>query len=246
MHQISQIANRMIFVNCNVHYFYSHISIRQGHWELKEEEWRHIKALRIRNGEQVVITDGKGGALLARFELHNKVPQLIELKDLSETEAPKGLIVALPVTQDVGRIEWLIEKAVELGVEQIQLIQTDWTESAKYSLERLNKIAVAAMKQSQRLWLPPVLETIPLNRFIELHTDRKIYFAHCHEGVKQSWKEVDCTLPCCLLIGPEGDFSQTEVQALMEANAIPVGLGGYRLRTETAALAAVAHFYLAR
>jgi 16S rRNA (uracil1498-N3)-methyltransferase len=246
MHQNYQFANRLIFVNCHVHYFYSHISIVQGNWELKEEEWRHIKALRIRTGEQVVITDGKGGAFVGRFELNNKVPQIIWERDISNMDQPCGLIVAIPVTQDVDRLEWFIEKAVELGVEKVQLIQTEWSESGKYSLDRLRKIAIAAMKQSQRIWLPVIEDCIDLTKWMENDPARPVYFAHCHEGDKKKWSEINVEIPAYLLIGPEGDFSAAEIQALHSMKATPISLGAFRLRTETAALAAVAHYYLAK
>lgn len=246
MHQNYQFANRLIFVNCHVHYFYSHISIGQGNWELREEEWRHIKALRIRTGEQLVVTDGKGGAFAGRFELNNKVPSIIWERDLSNPDQPFGLIVAIPITQDVDRLEWFVEKAVELGVEKIQLIHTEWSEPGKYSLERLKKIAIAAMKQSQRIWLPEVEDSIDLKKWMERDSTRPVYFAHCQEGKKIRWSETNVQNPACLMIGPEGDFSPTEVQMLLSMKAIPVSLGAYRLRTETAALAAVAHYYLAR
>jgi len=229
-----------------VHYFYSSISVSHGQWELTEEEWRHIKALRIKEGEHIMLTDGMGGRCETIFHLSNKIPSLELFKVFPMLDSPCGLTVAIPVTQDLDRLEWFIEKAVELGVCGVQLIQTEWSLSVKYSMERLRKIAVAAMKQSQRAWLPAMDDQIHWQTFLEKHRKAVLYFAHCHRGEKKNWSSISKSENDILLIGPEGDFSPKEVEQLLCEKAIPVSLGTYRLRTETAALAAVAHYYLSQ
>jgi len=225
-----------------VHYFYSSISVQNGHWELAEEEWRHIKALRIKEGEHIILTDGIGGRCEAIFHLSNKIPSLESFQVFPMMESPKGLTVGIPITQDTDRLEWFIETAGELGVAGVQLIQTEWSVPVKYSLDRLRKIAIAAMKQSQRAWLPGIHDQINCQRLLELYPTASIYFAHCHGGEKKKWSAISKSEEDVLLIGPEGDFSPKEVEQLLSQNATPVSLGAYRLRTETAALAAVAHY----
>jgi 16S rRNA (uracil1498-N3)-methyltransferase len=246
MHQIYQSGNLLLFVNCSVHYFYSNISVQEGLWQLMEEEWRHIKALRVKPGEHVVLTDGEGGRCVMSFQLNNKIPSLDLLQVLPFENSPKSLTVGIPMTQDVDRIEWLIEKAVELGVLKIQLIQTEWSIPVKFSMDRLRKIAVSAMKQSQRSWLAKIGEIMPLDIFVQQNQNAKVYFAHCYQEQKQDWSLVQSSNHDILLIGPEGDFSEKEVKYLLSQNATPISLGSFRLRTETAALAAVAQYYFSK
>ena len=229
-----------------MHYFYSNISVQEGLWQLMEEEWRHIKALRIKPGEHVVLTDGQGGRCVMSFQLNNKIPSLDLVQVLPFENSPKSLTVGIPMTQDVDRIEWLIEKAVELGVLKIQLIQTEWSKPVKFSIDRLRKIAVSAMKQSQRSWLPKIGEIMPLDIFVQQNQIAQIYFAHCYQEQKQDWSLVQSSNHDILLIGPEGDFSEKEVKYLLSQNATPISLGRFRLRTETAALAAVAQYYFSK
>jgi 16S rRNA (uracil1498-N3)-methyltransferase len=161
-------------------------------------------------------------------------------------ESLKGLTVGIPVTQDTDRLEWFIEKAIEMGVIAVQLIQTEWSVPVKFSIDRLRKIAIAAMKQSQRAWLPEIQDQINCQSLLELYPTASIYFAHCQRGEKKEWCAISKTAKDVLLIGPEGDFSPKEVELLLSQNATAVSLGAYRLRTETAALAAVAHYYLSK
>lgn len=229
-----------------MHYFYSSISVQNGHWELAEEEWRHIKALRIKEGEHIMLTDGIGGRCEAIFHLSNKIPSLESFHVFPMMESLKGLTVGIPVTQDTDRLEWFIEKSVELGVAGVQLIQTEWSVPVKYSLHRLRKIAIAAMKQSQRAWLPEIQDQINCQRLLELYPTASIYFAHCQGGDKKEWNAISKSEEDILLIGPEGDFSPKEVEQLLCHKATPVSLGLYRLRTETAALAAIAYYNLSK
>ena len=244
MHQNYQFNNRASFVNCHVHYFYSSNVLTTSSFFLSEDEWRHIKALRIRSGEKVVITDGQGGHMVAEFQLLDKVPQLHPQKLDFRPKESRGLNVGIPVTQDVDRVEWFIEKSIELGIHVIHLLKTHNTIPVKFSMERFQKIAISAMKQSQRNWLPKIEQVQDWRSLVNQYPKNNVFYAHCYQGEKRKWSEVlSIHESPLLLIGPEGDFTREEVDELNLLQATPVSLGKFRLRTETAALMAVAKFY---
>jgi 16S rRNA (uracil1498-N3)-methyltransferase len=207
---------------------------------LPEEEAIHaLKVLRLKKGEQIDITDGKGFLYKALItEIIGKKCQF-EILDFKEQEPLwKGKIeVAVAPTKNLERIEWFVEKAVEIGIDNITFLSCRYSERKEIKLERIKKIAISAMKQSLKARLPEISNLIDYKTFINTSFDGRKYIAHCYEGNKNLLqKEYKKEGNVRVLIGPEGDFSEEEVSLAVDRGYIPVSLCESRLRTETAAL----------
>jgi 16S rRNA (uracil1498-N3)-methyltransferase len=143
-------------------------------------------------------------------------------------------------TKNLDRMEWFVEKAVEIGVERITFLRCARSERRELKLERLEKIAISALKQSGQTWLPQLDELTDFAAFVATVSPETTFIAHLEEGERTALAQVAGAGPgCCVLIGPEGDFTPGEIALALEKGIRPVTLGASRLRTETAALAAV-------
>lgn len=208
--------------------------------ELGEEEARHCaRVLRLKPGELIGITDGKGIFCTARLlTLDTRhVTVTIVQRDLVP-ERSFRLHMAVAPTKNIDRFEWFLEKATECGIEEITPLICAQSERKVIKPERLNKIIVAAMKQSQRAWLPKLNDAVKLKDFVKNYSsDNQSFIAHCDEGDKNPLR--DAYKPgkdVMIMIGPEGDFSPEEVQLARSKGIQAISLGQNRLRTETAAL----------
>lgn len=210
--------------------------------ELPEEESQHcVRVLRLKEGDPITLTDGKG--FLYTAILANAHPKHCRV-DITEQHRQTPLWnyiihIAIAPTKNMDRMEWFVEKATEIGINTITCLRCRHSERREIKLQRLNKIAVSAMKQSQKTWLPQINEMIDFNTFISQKLDGDKMIAHCAEDKKQLIK--DSYKPnsnALILIGPEGDFSSEEINAALSAGFSPISLGKSRLRTETAALTA--------
>lgn len=208
---------------------------------LSEEESNHaIRVLRKSAGDSILLANGKGLKAEAKItEAHSK-KCVVEI-ERTEFQAPdvKKVHLAIAPTKNMDRMLFLVEKATELGVNKITLLQCANSERSKIRVDKLQATALAAMKQSHRFYLPEVSELIPFKKFIEDHSSGCI--AHCIDDVpKLSRRDLQDT-PCIgpLLIGPEGDFRPEEVELAQSKGFISVELGKTRLRTETAGLLGV-------
>jgi 16S rRNA (uracil1498-N3)-methyltransferase len=147
--------------------------------------------------------------------------------------------IALAPTKNMDRTEFFIEKAVELGIEKISFIQTFHSERKTLKMDRIEKVAIAALKQSGKLYLPTLHDMQPIAEWLENIGDQETYIAHLEEGtIKNIWNTKLPSTSVCILIGPEGDFSKDEIERCKGIGIIPISLGPYRLRTETAAITA--------
>lgn len=207
---------------------------------LSVEESRHcIKAMRKRAGDTVHLTDGKGvlaEAEIVSADLTGCVVSIIRREEIPARRLRLHLAVA--PTKNADRMEWLTEKAVEIGIEKISFIICEHSERPKIDMERLRRIAIAALKQSQTCHLPE-METLPFTGFIEREkgNDTLRYIAWCDENNhSQLVHETLSQGEVLLLIGPEGDFSDPEIEMCRKMNFKEIKLGERRLRTETAAL----------
>ena len=211
---------------------------------LPEEESGHcVQVLRRTTGDEIMVTDGVGN--LYRCAITNPHRKHCEVKIVSvETPAPlhEGFIrICVAPTKNIDRLEWCIEKCVEMGVDEIVPILCDHSERKTVNIERLNKILVSAAKQSLKTRFP-VLQ--PLTKMTDLHLNGDKFIAHCIEGYKPTdnkyalQQRVVRGHETTILIGAEGDFSPQEVKWALENDYIPVSLGAARLRTETAAIVA--------
>ncbi|MDR2913540.1 MAG: 16S rRNA (uracil(1498)-N(3))-methyltransferase [Tannerella sp.] len=209
---------------------------------LPEEESQHcIRVLRLKEGDNITITDGKGFFYTATLEnTHPKHCQVKITESLSQKPLWEYTIhIAVAPTKNMDRMEWFVEKATEIGINAITCLRCRHSERKEIKLQRLNKIAISAMKQSQKAILPQINEITDFNRFISQDFNGYKMIAHCAENSKQLIKEIYTPESNVLfLIGPEGDFSNEEINAALSAGFSPVSLGKSRLRTETAALAA--------
>ena len=221
---------------------------------LPTEEAQHaVRVLRLQMGDEINLMDGHGTfyrAVITEATNH-RCHYRIEASEAQHPEWSGAIHLAVAPTKNMDRMEWLAEKATEVGLDRLTLLDCRFSERRVVKTERLEKILVSAMKQSHKAWLPQLDEMQPFQRFIarpDLPAQR--FIAHCYdaaslgsaegEGEKQFLLDVlQPRTPALVLVGPEGDFSIDEVRAAEAAGFQSVSLGTSRLRTETAALVAV-------
>lgn len=208
-----------------------------------KEESRHIyKVLRKKEGDQLMITNGKG--YFFKVELLQSNPKHCVAKVISvesKEPLPYYLHLAVAPTKLNDRYEWFLEKATEIGVSEITPIICEHSERKVIKLERLEKKIQSAMKQSLHAYLPKINNAISFKSFLKNQVDNsnQKLIAHCEKTDKKTLKSVlEQNQNTTLLIGPEGGFSSNEIQLALENKFIPVSLGNTRLRTETAAIVA--------
>lgn len=206
-------------------------------------ESRHIiRVLRKKEGDFVFITNGLGLLFTAKVTLANDKKCLVEVIKIENkpTERNYYLHIAIAPTKLNDRFEWFLEKATEIGIDEITPIICEHSERKVVKTERMEKIIHAAAKQSLKFYFPKINKPTTFKKFITIPFDGKKLIAHCEKteksSLKSTLKKQDKTL---ILIGPEGDFSPNEIQQSLEHNYIPVSLGKSRLRTETAGVVAV-------
>lgn len=210
---------------------------------LPENEARHcIQVLRHKAGDHIHFIDGRGG--LYEGEITEAGKKTCLLKVLSHKEdygkRPYRVHLAVAPTKNISRMEWLLEKATEIGFDSFTPLLCSHSERRVLKMQRLEKIVLSAAKQSVKAFLPVLNPLTSFDSFLkETRAETGRYIAYLGEGVKGSLKEnYEPGQNVCLLIGPEGGFSPQEAEAAMGAGFIPVTLGESRLRTETAALVA--------
>ncbi|MFO0362300.1 MAG: RsmE family RNA methyltransferase [Flavobacteriales bacterium] len=224
-------------------FFFPHL--RVGETVIPDHESvRHLKALRIQPGEHIALTDGKGHRYTGELIAGKKEMNIAVLSSETFTPQLPQLTLAIAPTKNHDRLEWLVEKAVEIGVHRILLIECDHSERPVARMDRLERMAVAALKQSQRYYLPVIEPLKTFSSVIEMPFDGMRFLAHCYDEVQKKLLR-DALIPerdALIAIGPEGDFSRDEVYRVEQAGWVSVSLGKSRLRTETAGLAAVHTF----
>lgn len=223
-----------------MHIFYTP-DITQDTYTLNEEESKHcVRVLRLSVGAVVNLVDGRGGFYTAEIISDN--PKKVGLSILKvETEFHKRnhyLHIAVAPTKNIDRIEWFLEKATELGIDEVTPIITDRSERRIVKGDRLSKVITSAVKQSIKAYHPTLNEAISYNAFLNLPFEGSKLIAHCIDEEKKKYIS-DLVVPhhkYLILIGPEGDFSPEEVSLALNKGFKPLTLGDNRLRTETAAL----------
>lgn len=217
--------------------------------ELPESDSQHcVRVLRMRQGQEIEVVDGRGGLYRCRISMasqHHTLLEIVEELQLSKVWTPE-LTVAIAPTKHNDRMEWLVEKLVEIGVDRIVPLRCERSERKDINIARLEKIAVSAMKQSLKAILPEILPTTPYMDFIRSCGSAARFIAYCDPSIPR--RLFSRMLPACtdtaILIGPEGDFSPKEITAALEVGFSPISLGDNRLRTETAALVAADTFHI--
>ena len=207
-----------------------------------EDTSRHIvQVLRMKNGEQILLTDGKGNIISAEITDDNKKKCVVTVTDRKYTEqATRKVSIAISLIKNANRFEWFLEKATEIGVSEIIPMICERTEKQHFRFERMKNILVSAMLQSQQSWLPEMSEAISYEEIITQSNHTQKFIAHCVEDEKKSLKDTvnGAADSHIILIGPEGDFTKNEIELATANHFIPVALGETRLRTETAGIVA--------
>lgn len=227
-----------------MHVFYTP-DINNDEYVLSQEEsWHCTKVLRLVVGDVVHLIDGRGG--LYEAEIVNEAKKSVTLRILKTTaeyqQRNHHLHIAVAPTKNIDRLEWFLEKATEIGIDEITPIICDRSERKVVKEDRLNKVITSAVKQSLQAYHPLLNEAVSFREFIGTHTDTAAnkMIAHCIDGEPRQFIK-DVSVPgqkYLILIGPEGDFSPAEIQLALQNDFKPLTLGNTRLRTETAALAA--------
>jgi 16S rRNA (uracil1498-N3)-methyltransferase len=210
--------------------------------QLDDDTSRHVvQVLRMKEGEKLNLTDGKGNLITAEvIDPHKKhcsvkiIDSRLTIHDLLK------VTIAISLLKNTSRFEWFLEKATEIGVSEIIPLIGERTEKQKFRYDRMKGICISAMLQSQQTWLPVLHEPKQFNHLaIEQFDDQQKFIAHCDEASgKQNLPTFQSFKSSIILIGPEGDFTRTEIELALRYNFIPVSLGETRLRTETAGIVA--------
>jgi len=228
------------------------------------DEQQHItKVLRMREGEQIFVTDGKGNFAKGNLVFEGKKVSLdvSEIKEDLPNFSPQ-LHIAIAPTKNIDRIEFFLEKAVEMGISEISFILTEKTERKNISIDKLRKQAISASKQSHRFHFPKVNDLIKFSDFMKNLNPENTFVAHCNENLERinlndleilrqaqndnletNNQQPTTSNQITFLIGPEGDFSDKEIQLLADKGIKAVSLGNQRLRTETAGIFVAAWNY---
>ena len=213
-----------------------------------EDEAKHIvKVLRKKMGDEIIVTNGKG--LKWRGTISS-----VNIKNLKAIKLDANLIpkpienihVAISIIKNNSRMEWFIEKATELGVNEITPIICFNTERKSLNLDRCQKIMISAIKQSKRFFIPKLNPVVSLKEFLALkNKNNDTYIAHCYKTEKKRLHEIQSlNNKVTVMIGPEGDFSTDEINFSINNNAIPISLGENRLRSETAGIFAISNLII--
>ena len=221
------------------HYFYTP---EPQSLTLPDEEAQHAsRVLRLQAGDEIFLMDGRGNFYNAtitestkkacRYDIIATMPQ--------SPEWPYHIHLAMAPTKNMDRTEWMAEKATEIGINELTLLNCQWSERRIVKHERIERILVSAMKQSRKAWLPQLNDMTDFADFIAMPRSGQKFICHCHSDnlplLKDQLSHNDDAL---VMIGPEGDFSPAEVAAAEAAGFMSVSLGTSRLRTETAAIVA--------
>jgi len=223
-----------------MHLFYTP-DIHGSIYTLNEEESKHcIRVLRLEAGSVVYLIDGVGGFYTAKITDPNPKRTALEIIETIKEYNKRNhyLHIAIAPTKNIERMEWFLEKATEIGIDEITPIICERSERKEVKLDRLNKIITSAVKQSIKAYHPKLNEPSKFADFVKKAEGQR-FIAHCMDEPKNEIKAVlTLNQSYTVLIGPEGDFSPAEVSLSRDNDFLPVTLGTSRLRTETAALEA--------
>ncbi|WP_312089921.1 RsmE family RNA methyltransferase [Chryseobacterium sp.] len=220
--------------------------IHNGKAIINDEEQQHIiKVLRMKDGEEIHVTDGKGNLASGTLLIEGKKARITvsEIKNETPNFTPK-LHIAIAPTKNIDRIEFFVEKAVEMGISEITILHTEKTERKNINIDKIRKQAIAASKQSLRFHFPVINDLTKIQDFLKTTNSETTFVAHCNENLERiKLNKIPQLENYTFLIGPEGDFSDKEIQFLAEKGIRAVSLGNQRLRTETAGVFVAAWNY---
>lgn len=222
--------------------------------ELPPDEAMHaLRVLRLKAGDAMMLMDGQGNYYRAEVTLAHTKHCFYEIKEVlpQERQWQGHVHLAIAPTKMMERMEWMLEKAVEVGVDEITFIHSQFSERRLVKISRCDKIAVAATKQSHKAWKPKLNEIVTFEKFIRMPFEGGKYIAHCYDEIPRTYlydelRQAPKQEDALVLIGPEGDFSVSEVKTALACGFKSVHLGKSRLRTETAGLSAVMMMQLSK
>jgi len=223
-------------------YFYEpQINAGATNFTLSEESSKHCaQVLRMQAGDPVQITNGMGGVFEASIiDAQKKHTQIQILKETAVPSSEQKIILGISILKNAVRLEWLFEKATEMGVHTIVPLLCERTVHERFKTDRMQNIIQSAMIQSQQAWLPILSTPTHFKQFIEQYNATNKYIAHCEPTEKTSIKTLAPSKDLIVAIGPEGDFSPNEIEQALATNYQAIGLGPTRLRTETAGIFAL-------
>jgi len=227
-----------------MHIFYTpDISAGAASYTLSEEESKHcIRVLRLQADDTVTLVDGRGGLYTARITDPHPKKTVLSIVDAQQEYGKRNhyLHIAVAPTKNIERIEWFLEKATEIGIDEVSLTLCQRSERKEAKVERLDKIITSAVKQSLKAYHPVLNALQPFGKLISRPFDGQKFIAHCVPGADKVSLASQLQLggQCLILIGPEGDFTEKEIADALQNGFKPITLGDSRLRTETAALEA--------
>ena len=223
--------------------------------ELPNDEAMHaLRVLRLKAGDEMMLMDGNGNYYRAEVTLAHTKHCFYDIKDTIPQNRPwlGHVHLAIAPTKLMDRMEWMIEKTVEIGVDEISFINCQFSERRIVKIPRADKIAVSAMKQSHKAWKTQLNDIVSFKDFVSQPREGLKFIAHCYEEIPRTYlydelrQATASEQPTTVLIGPEGDFSIGEVKEAMAQGYQSVHLGKSRLRTETAGLSAVMMMQLSK
>jgi 16S rRNA (uracil1498-N3)-methyltransferase len=210
---------------------------------LNEETSKHVvQVLRMKVGEELNLTDGKGSLLQCQIVDDNRKQCTVEVQaKIGNPKPKKQITIAISLLKNTNRFEWFLEKATEIGVAEIIPLLCERTEKEKFRFERLNGICISAILQSQQTWLPILQQPMKFAAAIKYSAASEKLIAHCEDGEMKTIPEViakNTSTSYAIFIGPEGDFTSNEIKIAASMQCHYVTLGETRLRTETAGVVA--------
>ena len=224
-------------------YFYiQSIDPLQTEFILDENTSKHIvQVLRMKKEDALRLTDGKGNLLTTTIVDDHKKKCIVKKKEVHHVDQDlKKVTIAISLLKNGSRFEWFLEKATEIGIAEIIPLICERTEKQHFRFDRMKNILISAMLQSQQTWLPVLHEPVDFKNAVKRSEHDRKFIAHCIPGNKTNLVTMPGDQPASqiILIGPEGDFTDEEIQSALQSNFTAVALGETRLRTETAALVA--------
>ena len=218
------------------------ISKEHNQFVFDKTESRHIiKVLRKKQGDTLFITNGKNELYTVEILIANDKKCLVAIKNVEKKAKPWSyyLHIAIAPTKNNDRFEWFLEKATEIGIDEITPIICANSERTVIKTERMEKIVQSAMKQSLKFTLPKLNHSVKFSEFVNRDFQSDLFIAHCEDLNKNSFaNEINHNAKIVLLVGPEGDFNISEIEMALSKMFKPVSLGNSRLRTETAGIVA--------
>ncbi len=210
---------------------------------LEGDDFRHcVKSLRKKEGEKIYVADGFGQCYLSIIQTIKKDCLVATIKEQQSFDQKNGLCIAIAPTKNASRIETFVEKATEIGVREIRFVDFHYGEKPRIKLERIQKIALSAMKQSKQWWLP---EIFPLQKFENFMADlpsMPAFFGHMDKNTPLWSTQIKDQFPALIIIGPEGHFHSKEITTMINKGIAPCSLGSTILRVETAGIVAASLF----